>query len=186
MTVGILMLAAGKAERFGSDKRLARLPAGGFLLQHSIDNARASGFELRVCVGASDTKLMAQLDATGVCHIACTQSHLGMGHTLAQGVSQIPPWDGLLVALGDMPYLRPKTFVAVAGALLPGAICVPRFNGIAGHPVGFSAEYFRHLRQLSGDSGARDILAKNSDSVLSLVLDDPGICRDIDYPADLI
>lgn len=186
MTVGILMLAAGKAQRFGSDKRLAILPAGGSLLQNSIENARASGFAVRVCVGASDTKLMAQLDAAGVCYIACTQSHLGMGHTLAQGVSQIPPWDGLLVALGDMPYLRPTTFVAVANVLLPGAICVPQFNGVTGHPVGFSAEYFAHLRQLSGDSGARDVLAKNSSRVLSLILDDPGICRDIDYPADLI
>ena len=69
MTVGILMLAAGKAQRFGSDKRLAILPAGGSLLQNSIENARASGFAVRVCVGASDTKLMAQLDAAGVCYI---------------------------------------------------------------------------------------------------------------------
>jgi CTP:molybdopterin cytidylyltransferase MocA len=42
MNVGIFILAAGGSTRFGTDKRLAKLPEGRRVIDTLLDNVRAS------------------------------------------------------------------------------------------------------------------------------------------------
>jgi molybdenum cofactor cytidylyltransferase len=41
------------------------------------------------------------------------------------------------------------------------------------------------LLELSGDEGARRVVAANAARVLELAVDDPGVLADVDTPADL-
>ena len=52
-----------------------------------------------------------------------------------------------------------------------------------GHPVGFSAELFSELLSLTGDEGARRLLARYP--AVGIEVDDPGALMDIDTLADL-
>jgi len=185
VTTGILILAAGFSRRFGSDKRNARLADGRGLLLASVASALSSGLPVRVCLRDSDTALSANVEAAGASVIPCANAAIGMGATLAEGVSHCSDWDGLLVALGDMPDIQPDSYSAIAAALGHAPLCRPEFAGQPGHPVGFRRELFTDLRQLSGDEGARSVLQRHRELLKSLALDDPGILRDIDRPADL-
>jgi molybdenum cofactor cytidylyltransferase len=107
-----------------------------------------------------------------------------MGHSIACGVAASAEADGWLVALGDMPWVRPESIAAVAAALAQGAaVARPVYAGVAGHPVGFSAAYAEGLMALTGDLGARLLL--RSTSVTELGVEDPGVVRDVDRPLDL-
>ncbi len=86
--------------------------------------------------------------------LVCVQASGGMCHTLAEGVAQLPPWAGVLVALADMPGIRMDTFCRAAAALTPEHIVVPEFQGCPGHPVGFRSDWFGWLLRLTGDAGA--------------------------------
>jgi molybdenum cofactor cytidylyltransferase len=109
-----------------------------------------------------------------------------MGASLACGVSESADADGWIVALADMPWIAPNSIVAVADALREGAdIVATRFNGQRGHPVGFSKKYGPLLEALSGDEGARSIVAARQWAVRLVDVDDPGVLRDVDRPADL-
>ncbi|KZX58831.1 hypothetical protein A3709_17740 [Halioglobus sp. HI00S01] len=182
MRIGILMLAAGQSRRFGSDKRTAQLPSGNTLLRQSLQNALGSGLPVAVCVRPGEESLAT---AHGAQALVCTEADLGMGHSLAQGIVQLPPWDAVLIALADMPEIQPATFCTIARAIMPETICQPMYHERPGHPVGFSKHFFPALTALRGDVGARRVIEQQAAALIKIPLDDPGIVRDIDTPADL-
>jgi molybdenum cofactor cytidylyltransferase len=58
-------------------------------------------------------------------------------------------------------------------------------DGKRGHPVGFSALYRARLQSLTGDTGAREIVNAEANSVEEIRVDDGGIFFDIDTQADM-
>ncbi|MFV0277296.1 MAG: NTP transferase domain-containing protein [Parahaliea sp.] len=185
MNAGVLLLAAGLSRRFGGDKRFARLPDGGTVLVRCIEHIQAAGLPLVACLRPQDEPGQRCLAELGVALQLCPGASDGMGTTLAQGIVAAQDWDAALVALADMPFVSAATFRAVAAAAGPEHIAVPFCEGRHGHPVAVGARYFGELAALSGDAGARELLARHADRVRALPLVDRGIWRDIDRPADL-
>lgn len=130
------------------------------------------------------------LEAARATVVVCPQADQGMGHSLAHALrSARARWTGLdsvLVMPADLPWVLPETVRTVAHALREGddSIVVPvAESGERGHPVGFAARHFDAMSQLTGDAGARALLAQHP--VRRILLHDPGILRDIDTPGDL-
>lgn len=182
---GVLVLAAGRSRRFGADKRHALLPSGRTVLWQVIDRVRDAGLPLLTCLGGEDVELAAALQSGGVPVMRCLQAHRGMGATLAEGAAALPPWRAAIVALADMPWVTPATFLDLASATDVDGITVPRHDGRRGNPVAFGARFFPVLMRCTGDRGARTVLSEAADRVRELPVSDPGILRDIDRPADL-
>jgi len=185
VTVGILLLAAGRSVRFGSDKRLALLPNGQTVLEATLENIQASNLPALVCLANGEDAAAEMCDRMCVNFVVCENANLGMGHTLAEGIVHISGWQGVLVALADMPFVRPATYNLLGSSLFSGAICRPQCDGRAGHPVAFSANYFGELTEHVGEVGARELLSKYAAKVSVIECTDPGILRDIDRPSDL-
>lgn len=178
--IPVLVLAAGRARRFGSDKRQARLANGETVLQATLARVRAAGLEPRLVLAPGDPLLSepGALVAPG-----CAK---GMGSSIADAVAQLQEGvAGCLILPADMPFVAPESIRAVAAALADHAIVVPVFEGKRGHPVGFTAALFAELQALQGDIGARRIVARQAARVLEVAVQDPGILWDIDTPADL-
>ena len=88
---------------------------------------------------------------------------------------------GYLFALGDMPQITGKTMLKVAEALKSSeTIAVPVSNGRRGHPVAIGSAHRDALLVLTGDRGARPILAKNAANVVEVSVEDEGIFVDVD------
>jgi len=180
------MLAAGSARRFGGDKRLQQLADGDCMLQASVKRVLEAQLPILVCLREYDVVLEAMLNKLQVPWLPCSRSVDGMGATLAQGMEALPAWDGVLIALADMPWINPATFMRVCAAVSAGTICQPVYRGQGGLPVGFGRQFFSELAQLQGDSGARGVVERHSDHVIRVELEDPGILQDIDTPGDLV
>lgn len=184
--VGIL-LAAGRARRYGADKLLLPLADG---TPVAVASARAllEGCGRAVAVlRPAQQELARLLRAEGLEVLERAEAERGMGASLACGVAGSAGADGWIVALADMPWLRPATVAAVAEALTGGAsLCAPGFEGRRGHPVGFSARWRDDLVALDGDRGARDLLDARRAQLHLIACDDPGCLCDIDTPADLM
>ena len=185
LVTGIL-LAAGNARRFGTNKIAARLPDGQAVGLAAARALAAAVDELIVVTGVQDGETERMFKAAGYVTTHCADAALGMGHSLVCGVRKSQEGAALLIALADMPFIDAGSILAVSTALRNGtAIVVPRVNGEAGHPVGFQANFRDALLQVEGDRGARAITDRHSHSVHYLDLHDVGIVRDIDTPADL-
>ena len=183
--VGIL-LAAGRGTRFGGDKLLAVLPDGECVGAAAARNLLAVLPEVVAVVRPDDAALAAALGANGVRIVRCASADDGMGASLACAVRAWPGAAGWIVALADMPWIQPSTIARVAGAVTGGAVVAAPFHGEArGHPVGFGRSCYDALAALTGDEGAKSVVASHRDRIARIDVDDAGILRDIDTPADL-
>jgi molybdenum cofactor cytidylyltransferase len=183
--VGIL-LAAGSGSRFGADKLLHRLPDGTPIGVASARALRAAVGRVVAVVRPGALDLARALQGEGVEVTVCERAAEGMGTTLAHAVRAAAGAEGWVVALGDMPYLRVETIRRVAEALSAGAaIAAAAYRGERGHPVAFAARLQPELERLSGDAGARAVVTAHRAALALVEVDDPGVLRDIDVPADL-
>jgi len=186
-----ILLAAGYSKRFGSNKLLQALPAGSPQAGTPIALAAARHFldalpDSVAVVRPRAQKLARILRDAGCNTVMCKNAGEGMGTSLAAGVRATPDANGWVVALADMPFVRPDTIRTVAKALQEGAsIAAPSFQGKRGHPVGFARRFYEELSTLHGDDGARQFLKQHPDWVTLFEVDDPGVLRDIDKPSDL-
>ena len=184
MITGIL-LAAGAGTRFGGDKLRFPLPDGTPIGVKAARNLLSAVDQGIAVVRPSDRQLAHLLEMEGFRVAFCPNADAGMGTSLAFGVTAAQDTDGWLIALADMPFIRPDTIRAIAGLIRAGApVAAPRHQGRRGHPVGFARAFFHDLAQLSGDRGAHPLLAAHAARIQALECEDPGIFADIDTRSD--
>lgn len=100
------------------------------------------------------------------------------------------PFDWLAVTLVDLPGVRADTVRRLCAAALAspsGTLVVrPAVRGRHGHPVLWHRDAWPRLRAASVESGARPVIHAlvGEGRVLDVELDDEGVMRDIDTPAD--
>jgi len=183
--VGIL-LAAGRSRRFGSDKRLQPLADGRPMVLTAARNLVAACPRSLVVIRPDDTALAGLLAEAGMATVVCQAAEQGMGHSLAAGVAASAEAGGWLVALADMPYIRPTSYRAVRDAMKGGAtLARPFHDGLPGHPVGFSAEHLDALLALTGDQGGKAILDAHRAALVNCPVLDPGVLKDVDLPVQV-
>jgi molybdenum cofactor cytidylyltransferase len=189
--VGIV-LAAGRGRRFDPlrrrNKLLQALPeAGGVpVVVASARKLLAVVDTVIAVVPPDDGGVGALLSAIGCELTVCPDADSGMAASLVYAIRHSLPhapaaW---LVALGDMPHVAPATLRLLTAALADGApIAAPVMGARRGNPVGFGRVHLQALLALEGEQGARSLL--QACPVTGVPVEDPGIFRDIDTPADL-
>lgn len=178
--VGIL-LAAGSATRFGSDKLRHALPHGVPIAVQALRHLKAVVPSVVVVVRPGGESLF-----EGEKVVVCANADEGMGASLACAAQAAGQADGYLIALGDMPFVRTSSIAAVRDALAAGApIAAPYWRARRGHPVGLSKRFREDLLGLKGDEGAKKVLAAHQRELVKVPVGDPGVIRDIDTPGDL-
>lgn len=187
MNIVAILLAAGAATRFGSDKLLHCLPHEVPMAVQAARHLRAVFEEkLFAVVRPGPGALPDLLRKEGCQVVVCEGAAEGMGASLACAVRAAADAQGFVIALADMPFIRPSTISAVRDALARGApLAAPFFHARRGHPVGISATFRGALEALKADEGARKIIAANEADLLKIPVGDPGVLRDIDTPGDL-
>jgi molybdenum cofactor cytidylyltransferase len=181
----VVVLAAGKGSRFkGSAHKLEQSLDGLSVLGSTLRNAIESHLPVLVvtteALAASAIGLVAARD---VIVVPQASAAFGMGHSIAAGVAARADSPGWLLLPGDMPMVRPATLLAVAAALQHHAVAYAQHHGRRGHPVGFAAELYSELMMLTGDQGARRLVARYPS--IGVDVNDPGVLVDIDTVADL-
>jgi len=179
-----LLLAAGSATRFGSDKLRHALPHG---VPIAVQSARTLRAELPDVIAVVRARAAGADFERERCQVAvCENADEGMGASLACAARAAGPCDGYIVALADMPFVRRSTITAVREALEKGAVlAAPYFRTRRGHPVGIGGRFYPQLLELKGDEGARRIVAAHEALLVRIPVGDPGVVRDIDRPEDL-
>jgi molybdenum cofactor cytidylyltransferase len=183
-----ILLAAGAGSRFGAQvgaKLLHKLD-GVAIGVHSARNMLSAGLRVTAVVRPGSEELTRLLEAEGVAVTVCKNAADGMGVSLAHVIGQTRDAPGWVVALADMPRIRPETIVQVANAVRAGATLVaPAYKAERGHPVGFGAALRDELLACGGDEGARSVIKRHHADMRLLATDDPGVIFDIDRREDV-
>lgn len=188
--VAALVLAAGSSRRMGGRNKLLEEIDGVPLVLRAVEAAaRAPAAPVVVVSGPDREALEAVLAGRGVQCVHNPRHGAGMSSSLRRGLEALPAGvDGALVCLGDMPCVGPQHLARLIAAFDPAAgrdICVPVHGGRRGNPVLWAARYFPEMQRLSGDTGARALIARHAARVCEVEMPDDAVLRDVDTPADL-
>ena len=182
-----ILLAAGQSARFGSDKLLYPLGNGKTIAQQAAETIiQACPDSIAVINNNTASQLVEILTDDGFNVIENHHAEDGMGSSIACGVKALSNSEACLIALADMPFIKPATIKTVL-QLFKNTKCIisPKHKDRRGHPVLFSKHFFFELTQLNGEKGARDVIENNREYLILVDVDDAGIVRDIDIKDDL-
>lgn len=160
---------------------------GRSLVRRAAEAALASRCdELLVVLGAHAPAVAAELADLPLRTCLNRGWEEGIASSLRTGVEALGAGvEGVLVLLAD----QPKVEAGLLDRLIEAAetsgrgLAACTHGGEAGAPALFSRRYFEALRGLSGDRGARDLLAAHRDDCA--LVDTPLAAFDVDTPADL-
>ncbi len=185
LTIGAIVLAAGLSRRMGANKLLLDL-GGAPVVRRTVEAVLAAELPVLAMLGHESETVTAALEGLPIMQAHAASFADGMGATLAEAARAIPAdWDGALVMLGDMPSIDPETIRGLIAAFDPERgrdIVYPLYEETRGHPVLWGRAHFAALAALSGDTGARGLLAANRLRTLAVPVDDPGVLADVDTP----
>jgi molybdenum cofactor cytidylyltransferase len=189
-TAGII-LAAGESKRFGEPKQLLRL-GGRFLIEWVLQAALESDLDRVVLVlGCEQGRIRNRLlkwFAHPKCAVRLNADYReGLSTSLKAGLAGIArDFPSVMFLLGDQPMVTAALIDLLLRrfALSEKSICVPAHRGIRGNPVLFAKPHYPAILNLSGDTGARDLITAHPEQVLSVEVPDPLIFLDIDRRED--
>jgi molybdenum cofactor cytidylyltransferase len=184
--VCIVMLAAGRSERFGTAKLLAEY-RGKPLLHHALSAAQGT-CPGNICLVVGHNPEEIEIAATGLAdRVIINEAYAtGIGSSIACGVRACREHaDAILIMLADQPLVSCAHLDQLVDRWTgsPDEIIASRFSGTSGPPVLFASALFDQLERLRGDMGARAILRNNPNMLRTVECEAASI--DIDTPEDL-
>ncbi len=187
--VGALVLAAGRSTRMGGVNKLLCQIEGVSLVARAVDAACASQCaQVMVVTGFEAARVEAALAGRAVSFSHNPAFDQGMSGSLRCGLRAMPQdLDGVLVLLADMPQITADDIDTLLEAFAPDglAIIVPERHGRRGNPVLWPRRYFAEMCALTGDVGARELLARHADEVKTVGISSDAIFADVDTPEAL-
>jgi molybdenum cofactor cytidylyltransferase len=182
-----ILLAAGASRRFGGHKLLADVD-GAPLIRRTAERLLAATLdEVIVVLGREPERVRATLAGLSVRFTTNDRWSEGLSGSLAAGVRALDPRAAVVVvALGDQPTIDPTVIDALVEVAQRerAAITLPAYRGTRGHPVVFARELFPELLAVTGDRGARDVVALAPERVREVAID-ADAPRDVDTADDL-
>jgi molybdenum cofactor cytidylyltransferase len=200
--IEVILLAAGRSARMGAaDKLLLPIPADDGLregaepmVRHAARVYRELGMPITAVVPDGAGRVAAALAGLDVHLVANPRSSAtspdndGQQASLRAGLAAAPlAAGGVLVALGDMPWLTGGDITALIARFAKAGgqrICIPRHGGRRGNPVLFPGAVLRALRDDPSAPSPRAFIASHPELVCWHDTASDHFIRDIDTPAD--
>ncbi|MDJ0731409.1 MAG: nucleotidyltransferase family protein [Crocosphaera sp.] len=188
LKIPIIILAAGSSTRMGTAKQL--LPYQGItLLGHTIKIAIASVCHpVVVVLGANADKIRPEIDEDAILVVENPSWFLGMGSSIRQGILSLlqssQTIEAAIITVCDQPFLSTELIndLVVTYHNSKKSIIACQYADTYGVPVLFQSKFFSELASLNEKEGAKKLIKKYENDVLTISF--PQGVIDIDTPQD--
>ncbi|HTR30724.1 MAG TPA: NTP transferase domain-containing protein [Puia sp.] len=174
INTGIIILAAGNSSRLGRPKQL--LPyRGKTLLSHVVTESLAASLQpVIVVTGAFHNQVLDSLTGLEAVPVQNPHWETGMASGIAVGLRKAldlaPNVQSVIVSVCDQPHITADLFrmLTETHAITGKGMIASAYAGTSGTPVLFGRRYFEELAALSGNAGAKQLLARYAEDVASV------------------
>lgn len=182
----VIVLAAGASSRFGSPKQLARIDGRGLLATLVARATHLPDADVTVVLGAEAEAVRRSLAGLPASIVVNGDYREGLSSSIRAGVSRLPPdAPAVLLLLGDQAAVTTDDLQRLCDRWRddPDRIVAAAYDDVVGVPAVFPADLLPDLAQLQGDSGARSLLTRFPERLVTVPMSSAAL--DIDTPADL-
>ena len=185
---GIIILAAGSSSRFGNTKQLAYFK-GKTLLKHTTEEAAEAGAQpVLVVTGANADEISNEIKNEKVEIVFNKDWEQGMASGIVMGLRTAiilnKDVEKVIITVCDQPFVSSSLFQQLFQRQNESGkhIVASAYANTIGTPALFTIKYFDALMGLTGDHGAKGMLKKYSDDLVTVDFPDGYI--DIDTQQD--
>ncbi len=185
----VIILAAGASKRLGKSKQLLKINDETMITRVAGIACKLSReFALTgptVIVGKDQKAIEEELRQLPVSTLFNQDWAKGMGTSIAKGAVNLSDnCSAVLILTCDQVLLKCSDIklLIMQWQITPKNIIVSSYGGIKGIPVIFPSRYFKELKHLDNDQGARVILKQHPDEIISVEL--PEAAHDLDTIED--
>lgn len=186
LKLGCVVLAAGNASRFGSNKLFSDLEEKS-LIRRTLDNIPADAFDA-VTVVTQYPEIMRLAEEYHFSAVCNSRPDLGLSRSVALGLAQVESCDGAAFVVSDQPLMRRQSLESLVSfwRAAPQFIAALGHGGVRGNPCIFPARFYPELAALKGDvGGAAVIRAHEREGCLHLLEVAEEELADVDTPEAL-
>ncbi|MDP2738727.1 MAG: nucleotidyltransferase family protein [Pseudorhodobacter sp.] len=181
----ILILAAGASSRMRGADKMLEIVDGVPQIRRITKAALATGCPVTVTLPPDRPARAAALAGLAATQVNVANASAGMAASIHAGLEALPPEGAVLIVLADLPELTAAdlgTILAAQAATPDLIIRACSASGVPGHPVGFPPWARPDLAALTGDAGARDLLARHASRSRCVALPGSHAVTDLDTP----
>lgn len=181
MKLGCIVMAAGNASRFGSNKLLAQLH-GKPLIAYALDALPADKFSAIVVVSQYE-EVLNLAESLGYTAIRNLHPERGQSHSIQLGLAAVSDCDGVLFQVADQPHLRRESIASLTElfAAHPDTVVGLAHEGQRGNPCLFPSRFFPELMAIRGDRGGNVVISQHPEALHLLEVDARELL-DVDTP----
>jgi len=185
--ISIILLAGGASSRMlGRDKLLEDINGISLIRDRVLTCLQAAKSEVIVVIPPNSPGRREQISDLSITILENKGSKLGLSHSISVGISASNE-NQVMLLLADLPELTSQDLTKVLKVASSKPNLIIRgtsSSGKPGHPVVFKKELFQLLRELRGDSGAKEILRGKAKDTLLVKLPNSHALSDLDTPEE--
>lgn len=184
-----IVLASGLSRRFGPENKLLHPLHGRPIVRRTVEAYLAARLDpVLVVVGHEGERVLEALEGLPILPVSNPDFARGQSQSLVAAVRALPVGtEAAVIGVGDQPFLTPQVISLLAATYRSSsaALAIPRYAGVRGNPVLFSASLFPELATVQGDQGGRSVLRRHMTEAVWVDIPDARPGYDIDTPEDL-
>jgi len=169
--IAIVILAAGKSLRMGFAKQIIRINNEP-LLKITLDKIESISEDTYCVLGANKDLILEEIHFNNTVVIDNINYEKGLSSSISICIEFFEKknlnYDGVLFVLGDQPAIETEYFLSIINTFNEHKtkIIATNYDGKAGVPALFPKSFFKELKIIKGDKGAREILKNKPKSII--------------------
>ncbi|KAF2340420.1 nucleotidyltransferase family protein [Flavobacterium tistrianum] len=185
---GIVILAAGNSSRLGRPKQLLLYKESTLLQNTILEALKVENSFLIVVTGSNHILIEKEFNLSEVKFSFNSEWESGMSSSIAKGISELlllnPDCKQFILSVCDQPFVTSLVFENLINEYKKTGkgIAASAYAETLGTPALFHQKYFEELLDLKGQEGAKKLIKKYADDVVSVPFEKGNI--DIDTEED--
>ncbi len=184
---GIIILAAGNSSRLGRPKQLLQYNESTLLKNTVAEALKVPNSFVIVVTGSNKEIIEKELDSYSISICFNPEWETGMASSIAKGIQELNSENTqCILAVCDQPFVNASVFENLINESKKSGkrIAASSYSETLGTPVLFHQKYFKELRDLKGNEGAKKLITNYSEDVISVPFEKGNI--DIDTEEDYL